>query len=630
MDRSECAASLGQTASRMSRTAEGAETALALVRRAQGMIAPSTPGSGMGDPLYPKLRHVEAMARRTLGDPDHAAAGLDREAWTISLESAPSDAITFAAEWGDWAWARDLWCEAAEAYDCAHRAMRRFLLRQVGDEDERMRLLANTTYASRGAYALGKAGRVRDAIVLLERACDLVFARNADTSELPRLAAADPALKARFDWARAAKRAVYGSAAEGFGLDDFGNLTFTARAAQAEEDSVVFAIRALPGFETFARPSGWDDVGSAVASTPLAYLAPTDKGTCCWVLAPGSDRPVVVLEIALDIGIEAIVAAARPFIAAEFASPRADSRGSLDTLHDWLGRSIMAYVKAALIAHGRGDGPVALRVFGLLSLLPLHTATIDGESVFSAGAVTFAYSARSLVRSFARADARPATGSLIVDNPRPLPPQFDLLRLSSSEAAIVLGRVPGTVLAGPRATAARLIDALPAATLAHLICHGTVDSRIGYSGVLVLANFESLTYQHLRRLPWLSARLVVMSACRSGATGITVEHPVSLPAAFLAAGAVGVVGTFWHADEMASLLLVTRFYALWLDERLTPADALGRAQHWLATSRADTLRSMVSADILASPPGKMLLEAGADALVFAHPWFWAAFFLAGA
>ncbi len=625
MDQPVSAASLGYAASRLPRTAEGAGTALAMVRRAQGMLAPGT-----ADPLYPKLRHVEAMALRTLGDPDHVAAGLDREAWSLSLDRAPSDAIAFAADWGEWAWARDLWDEAAEAYDSAHRAMRRFLLRQVGEEAERLKVLANTTYACRGAYALGKAGRARDAIILLERACDLVFALNADKADLPRLAAADAALKARFDRAGAAKRAVHGNAADGFGLDRFGNLTPAARAAQAEEDAVVFAIRALPGFGTFALPSGWDDVARAVASTPLAYLAPTDKGMCCWVLAPGPETPVRALEIALDVGIEAIVAASRPFIAAEFGSPRADSRAALDALHDWLGRSIMAPVQAALIAHGWGGGPVALRVFGLLSLLPLHTATIDGTPVFSPGAVTFAYSARSLARSFARADTRPEGGALIVDNPRPLPPQFDLLRLSGSEAAVVSARVPGTVLAGPRVTTARLEAALPEATLAHLICHGTVDNRMGYSGVLVLANFESFTYRHLRRLPWLSARLVVMSACRSGAAGITVEHPLSLPAAFLAAGAAGVVGTFWHADEMASLLLVTRFYALWLDDRLTPAAALGGAQHWLATSRADTLRSSVSADALASPPGRMLREAAADSAVFAHPWFWAAFFLAGA
>jgi hypothetical protein len=59
------------------------------------------------------------------------AASIDREAWQISLEKAPSEAILFAAQWADWAWDKDFLDEAAEAYSNAHRAQRRLLLRQV-------------------------------------------------------------------------------------------------------------------------------------------------------------------------------------------------------------------------------------------------------------------------------------------------------------------------------------------------------------------------------------------------------------------------------------------------------------------------------------------------------------------
>jgi CHAT domain-containing protein len=244
--------------------------------------------------------------------------------------------------------------------------------------------------------------------------------------------------------------------------------------------------------------------------------------------------------------------------------------------------------------------------------------------------VSFGYSARGLVKSHGATRAWADGASLVIDNPRPLPPLYDPLNLSGFEAAEVIRHVPGVVLSGREAKTQAVCDALPSPVLVHFSCHGDADPRIAYSGALFLADSMSLTFEQLRQMTEISARLVVLSACRSGSAALGVEQMLSLPAAFLAAGADAVLGTFWHTDEMASLLLFRRFYDLCIGEGASPGVALGEAQAWLMTSTAAVLRAAAPAAALALAAGGELREAAEEALPYSHPWYWAAFFLAGA
>jgi CHAT domain-containing protein len=99
---------------------------------------------------------------------------------------------------------------------------------------------------------------------------------------------------------------------------------------------------------------------------------------------------------------------------------------------------------------------------------------------------------------------------------------------------------------------------------------------------------------------------------------------------FLASGACGVIGTFWHTDDMATLLLMLRFYSLWCDGGFDPDTALGEAQAWLMSSSADTLRKALPSGALEQPAAAMLKSASDDAIPYHHPWFWSSFFFAGA
>jgi CHAT domain-containing protein len=193
---------------------------------------------------------------------------------------------------------------------------------------------------------------------------------------------------------------------------------------------------------------------------------------------------------------------------------------------------------------------------------------------------------------------------------------------------MVSSHFPSDVLPGRDATWEKVVELLPAATVVHFSCHGTLDERLGYMGVLLLADTAELTYQHLWKLP-LSARLVVLSACGSGLPAITVEHALNLPNGFLGAGAAAVLGTLWRTDELASLLLLTRFYQLWAEKKCSLAEALGEAQNWLAVSPARFLLDILDPQALQLSATNDLQRAAPDAKIYAHPWYWAGFFLAG-
>ena len=65
-------------------------------------------------------------------------------------------------------------------------------------------------------------------------------------------------------------------------------------------------------------------------------------------------------------------------------------------------------------------------------------------------------------------------------------------------------------------------------------------------------------------------------------SGSTVpDEAMSLAGALVGAGATGCVGTLWSVDAEATRLLLTRFYQLWLETGLHPAEALREAQVWL-------------------------------------------------
>lgn len=611
-------------------TPERARAALRLVER---VLAEMT----RDDPLYPKLLHLTAMALRLAEGSgegargtDGRAARLDRDAWLLSLDPAPQEAILFAREWADWAWSEELWAEAAQAYEGAQIALARVVLRET-PLSERLDLLADHVYGPRGAYAYARLQQPREAVILLERAGSLLSQTGEQQRAMEQLAAIGR--EDLRDRLQAAAREVLAAHAQA-PADGYGRRSPAQLDAQARANALVGEIRALPGFASFMTLGGWVDIRSAAATHPLAYLAPTDKGTVALIVQPGAETVGVGIWEPTE---QQIIDAVREFLEREYGDERTDSRDALMAALEWLGMALMRGVHEVV-----GDQPVVLVPFLILAYLPLHAAFVSLRGpdpstprmhfLFHPRQVSYAYSARALSECRDR-DSRPApTSALVVNNPLPLPPAFDPLLLADFERDAIAHHFSVTELKGVDATGEAILDLLPNADVVHLSCHGTVDRDSRYSGILLVADRRFIGVQNLAGLANLRARLVVLSACRTGAPAIGVSQVVSLPNAIVGAGAAAVICTFWHAEEMATLLIVMKFYDLWRGGAgMSSGEALGNAQGWLAQASADELRAYAPSAALRALSGRTPLSgAPGDARPYVHPWFWAPFFLVGA
>jgi CHAT domain-containing protein len=381
-------------------------------------------------------------------------------------------------------------------------------------------------------------------------------------------------------------------------------------------------------------PGGWADVRRAATTHALAYLAPTNKGTVAMIVHPGAETVSVGLWEPTE---EHCFNAVREFLGREFGDVRIDSRDELMAALEWLGFALMRGVREAV-----GDRPVVLVPFLTLAYLPLHAALVSLPGpdpstprihfLFHPRQVSYTYSARALSECRDRGSRATPTSALVVNNPVPLPPAFEPLLLADSERDAVAHHFSVTELKGADATGEAILDALPNADVVHLSCHGTADGDSRYSGILLVADRRFIGVQNLAGLADVRARLVVLSACRTGLPAIGISQVVSLPNAIVGAGAAAVIGTFWHAEEMATLLIVMKFYDLWRGGAdMSPGQALGNAQAWLAQAGAGELRAYAPAAALRALAGRTpLSDAAGDARPYEHPWFWAPFFMVGA
>jgi CHAT domain-containing protein len=195
------------------------------------------------------------------------------------------------------------------------------------------------------------------------------------------------------------------------------------------------------------------------------------------------------------------------------------------------------------------------------------------------------------------------------------------LPAAQSEAEAIGRLVPGSeAFIGVQATRSVISCKLPDYPIAHFACHARSEAGqpLG-SGVQLAAN-EWLRVYDIMRLSLANAPHVVLSACETAGIGRTApDEGVGLPAAFLQAGARGVIASSWSVQDDSTSLLMVRLY----DEiQRSPDDfplALSRAQAWLRDASQQDLENAgrrYGMSKLAIPPGRA---------PFAHPFFWAAF-----
>ena len=174
------------------------------------------------------------------------------------------------------------------------------------------------------------------------------------------------------------------------------------------------------------------------------------------------------------------------------------------------------------------------------------------------------------------------------------------------EARLIADTFQGQALLEEQATAHRLAKLAPAYKTIHLAAHGDFRPDNPLFSGLALENgwLTTLDIFSLR----LNASLVTLSACQTGRNVISGgDELLGLMRAFLYAGAASLVLSLWPVEDRSTARLMEAFYS-GLAAGRTKAEALRHAQLEFIHRRLDQ-------DPMAEH--------------YAHPYFWAPFFLVG-
>jgi CHAT domain-containing protein len=182
----------------------------------------------------------------------------------------------------------------------------------------------------------------------------------------------------------------------------------------------------------------------------------------------------------------------------------------------------------------------------------------------------------------------------------------------------------------------------------HFSCHGSFNLASPLESALILANEERLTLAEIFGLALNQCRLVTLSACETGMTGLNdiSDEYISLPSGFLYAGSSSVVSSLWTVNDLSTAFLMLKFYENFQSSQKQAGDvalALNRAQQWLRNLTIEKLDPFLNEHkpqldrVLAQlRPGQRLIFQESlrqirqrQPLPFSNPYYWAAFTATG-
>jgi CHAT domain-containing protein len=288
------------------------------------------------------------------------------------------------------------------------------------------------------------------------------------------------------------------------------------------------------------------------------------------------------------------------------------------------------------VARVAGSRRLVLIPTGLLVAAPLHAAWRPGPDRVSRRYVlddidVVYLPTAAMAPATTTEPVGPQSEILVLQEPQPVSARP--LNMASAEAAAVTGAFPNaTVLSHERATKEAVLDALTTARLAHLICHGQSDPVSPLDSHLLLSGDERLRVADLLERDLSRLRLAVLSACESATASTHLpEAAVSFPAALLAAGAGGVIGSLWEAEDEATTLLMARSYqdlGATTGTGIDPAQALTQAQAWMRDS-TNAEKATAFPDLVRPPTSGSRTTAGLWGAARTSLLQWAAFTYSG-
>jgi tetratricopeptide (TPR) repeat protein len=189
-------------------------------------------------------------------------------------------------------------------------------------------------------------------------------------------------------------------------------------------------------------------------------------------------------------------------------------------------------------------------------------------------------------------------------------------------------------------TRAALLENLPLFSIIHMSCHAQSNYSAPLQSSLLLAQDEKVRLEDLLELRMDNVRLAILSACETAIPGQDLpDEVVSLSTGFLFAGVAGCIATLWPVSDLASMLVMSRFYWNWQASTILPSEALRRAQVWVRDTDnrekicfLEEVSAMISAEegrSALSASRKVLRFLPANETTFDHPFFWGAFTYSG-
>jgi tetratricopeptide (TPR) repeat protein len=293
--------------------------------------------------------------------------------------------------------------------------------------------------------------------------------------------------------------------------------------------------------------------------------------------------------------------------AAAYAERETDAgrfRQALADLCDWAWPTVMEPIIDRARSWGLGRPPrLVLIPAGILSLVPWHAARAPSAGsgavrfAISEAVISYAASARQLL-DVTRRPPLPLTASpVIVSDPTRELSGAPLEARAIFEHCYPAGRYLGCTEPGwdrpsdGPGTPGEVLGQLPAAnssgaSMLHLGCHGIVVGSAPGRSHLVLAEraelrVDAILRQARGRPVTAAGGLVTLAACDSDLAISEYDEALTPATAFLAAGAVTVVGARWHLLDAATSLLMFMFHHYLTGHAQPPRDALRLAQLWM-------------------------------------------------
>jgi CHAT domain len=332
----------------------------------------------------------------------------------------------------------------------------------------------------------------------------------------------------------------------------------------------------------------------------LVYLLPKDNGAGFALVVDAAEKisvihlPRLIAGPASPVGDFAAAQLERFGSGQPAAEAPARWQRALGGVCDWAWTSAMDRLLESVGDSARRPARLVLVPVGDLGLVPWHAArraVAGGDPRYACQDLVLSYAASA--RQFTEACRRPhrpwRSAPALVRGPG--------LFFAKEEAEQLHGHhyPEGTLLGGrpgrsPAATPENVRSLLPrlnspGASLLHLGCHAAPAAR-PVDGSLILAGGEALSMRQIlhqaRSRPRDAAGcLIVLAACGTDLRSAHHDEALTLATSFLAAGAVGAVGTRWPVDDLPTLAFTTMFHHYLNSGYDDPSTALRAAQNWM-------------------------------------------------